>query len=304
MPVTSVQDCVSTFAPVEPLDIFKQTSGQFPVSPVPGSIPLNLLHVEPSTRAPRPQFLFPMSRGNVFSLLHVVGGLLMAVTAGGRCVDVALRTAQDPANLLRLSNTLMGLMGRRYRTHDVNSAAKRKVKRLYFTDSFNSLLDIASSALQGTCDLQVLCWLSAFPEKQTDLEPTPANCISARRCRIHYILIRSVSRRPILTLCIGDGGSELNAHNPANQLLWLIIFSSEAQARGDLMFLFLSGQTERISAGSATNKPTSLTLGLSALAVVLFWMLLSHISVCAAICLGWMAQRQIQRLLQSQKRSS
>ena len=58
---------------------------------------------------------------------------------------------------------------------------------------------------------------------------------SVVRCRIHYILIRSVSRRPILTLCIGDGGSELNAHNPANQLLWLIIFSSEAQARGDLV---------------------------------------------------------------------
>lgn len=70
------------------------------------------------------------------------------------------------------------------------------------------------------------------------------------------------------------------------------------------MFLFLSGQTGQISAGSATNEPTSLTLGLSALSVVLFWMLLPHISVCAVICLGWMAQRQIQRMLQSQKSSS
>ncbi|XP_030285648.1 uncharacterized protein LOC115589087 [Sparus aurata] len=243
-------------------------------------------------------------KGNVFSLLHVVGGLLMTVTAGGRCVDVALRTAQDPANLLRLSNTLIGLVGRRYRTNVANSVAKRKVKRLYFTDSFNSLLDITRSALQGTQDLKVLCWLPAFPEKQTDLEPTPANCISARRCRIYYILIRSVSRRPILTLCIGDEGSELNTYNPANQLLWLVSFSSEAQARGDVMFLFLSGQTGQISAGSATNEPTSLTLGLSALSVVLFWMLLPHISVCAVICLGWMAQRQIQRMLQSQKSSS
>lgn len=62
-----------------------------------------------------------MSRGNVFSLLHIVGGLLMTVTAGGRCVDVALRTAQDPANLLRLSNTLIGLVGRRYRTNVVRN---------------------------------------------------------------------------------------------------------------------------------------------------------------------------------------
>lgn len=55
------------------------------------------------------------------------------------------------------------------------------------------------------------------------------------RCKIYYILIRSVSRRPILTLCIGDEGSELNTYNPANQLLWLVSFSSEAQARGDVV---------------------------------------------------------------------
>ena len=29
-PVTAVQDCVSTFSSMKPLDIFKETSGQFP----------------------------------------------------------------------------------------------------------------------------------------------------------------------------------------------------------------------------------------------------------------------------------
>lgn len=60
-----------------------------------------------------------VNRGNVFSLLYVVGGLLMTVTAGGQCVDAAVRTAQNPANLLRLSNTLIGLMGLRYQIHAV-----------------------------------------------------------------------------------------------------------------------------------------------------------------------------------------
>lgn len=60
-----------------------------------------------------------MTRGDVFYLLYVVGGLLMTVSAGSGCVDVAVRAAQDPANLLRLSNTLMGLMGLRYQIHAV-----------------------------------------------------------------------------------------------------------------------------------------------------------------------------------------
>lgn len=60
-----------------------------------------------------------VARGNVFYLLYVVGGLLVTVTAGVWCVDVAVRAAQDPANLLRLSNTLIGLMGLRYQIHVV-----------------------------------------------------------------------------------------------------------------------------------------------------------------------------------------
>ncbi len=59
--------------------------------------------------------------GNVFFLLYVVGGLVMTVTAGGQCVDLAVKTVQDPANLLRLSNTLIRLMGLRYQMHAVRN---------------------------------------------------------------------------------------------------------------------------------------------------------------------------------------
>lgn len=63
------------------------------------------------------------------------------------------------------------------------------------------------------------------------------------------------------------------------------------------IFLLLGGQTGQISTGSdtndATNEPTSLTLGLSVLALVLLWMFLPHIAVCAVICLGWKAQQHI-----------
>lgn len=61
------------------------------------------------------------ARGNVFPLLHVVGGLLMAVTAGSRCVDVAVSTAQNPANLKRLSNALVRLVGLRFQIHVVRN---------------------------------------------------------------------------------------------------------------------------------------------------------------------------------------
>lgn len=61
------------------------------------------------------------ARGNVFSLLYVVGGLLMTVTAGSRCVDVAVSTAQNPANLKRLSNALVRLVGLRFQIHVVRN---------------------------------------------------------------------------------------------------------------------------------------------------------------------------------------
>lgn len=62
-----------------------------------------------------------VSRGNVFSFLCVVGGVLMTVTAGGRCVDVAVRTVSHPANLRRLSDALVRLLGLRVQTHAVRN---------------------------------------------------------------------------------------------------------------------------------------------------------------------------------------
>lgn len=53
----------------------------------------------------------PVVRGGVVPLLYVLGGLLMAVTAGGRCVDVAVSATRDPTNLKRLSNALLRLTG-------------------------------------------------------------------------------------------------------------------------------------------------------------------------------------------------
>ncbi|XP_059211104.1 uncharacterized protein LOC131989788 [Centropristis striata] len=235
-----------------------------------------------------------VQKGNVFYLLYVFGGLLMTVTAGSQCVEVAIRTAQNPANLLRLSNTLVGLMGLRDQIHVANSVAKRKLKRLFFTDSFNSLLEITRTTLQGTHHFQVLGW---FPEKQTNLQS--ANCISIKRCRTYYILICVMRSQPVLTLNLGNNNRKLNMYNPSNQLQWLINFSSQAQAQGDVIFLLLGGQTGGISTGSDTNgattkrPPTSLTLGLSALCVVLLWMFLPHIAVFSVICLGWKVKQHI-----------
>ena len=56
------------------------------------------------------------TRGHAFYLLVAVGGLLMTVTAGGGCVDLAVRTAQNPAMLRRLSNALIRLVGRGRKT--------------------------------------------------------------------------------------------------------------------------------------------------------------------------------------------
>lgn len=65
------------------------------------------------------------------------------------------------------------------------------------------------------------------------------------------------------------------------------------------ILLLVSRQTGQISSGSdssdATNEryPASLTLGLSALSVILFWMFLPHIAVCSVIYLGWKLQQHI-----------
>lgn len=145
---------------------------------------------------------------------------------------------------------------------------------------------------------------------------------SVVRCRIYYILICGASSQPVLTLCIGD-------NNPSNQLRWLINFSSNAQARGDVVslwqfgnattcrtllrlfffqvFLLLGGQTGEINTGSdinnTTNEPTSLTLGLSVLSVVFLWMFLPYFAVCAVICLGWRVKQHLHWVLQSHKSS-
>ena len=145
------------------------------------------------------------------------------------------------------------------------------------------------------------------------------------RFRIYYILICVVSCQPVLTLRVGNS-SKLKTYNPSNQLQWLIGFSSKVQARGDVVrdyittqlmylydavkghlltqyclffqiYLLLGGQTGQISAGcdtiDAKNDTTGLTLGLSALCVVLLWMFLPHIVVCAVICLGWTVRQHI-----------
>ncbi|XP_060887794.1 uncharacterized protein LOC132958773 [Labrus mixtus] len=224
-------------------------------------------------------------KDNVLYFLYVVGGLLMTATAGSQCVDVVVRTAQNPANLQRLSNTLIGLMGLQCKIH-AKSASPRKQKILYFSDSLKNLFDMTNT-LQGRLHSKVL---RLFPEEQMSRESSPANCISAKRCRIYFILLCGVRRRTILILCIGSKRSELKTFKPENQLQWLIQFSSEAQAQGDVVFLLLSAQSGRISsisdADDATHEryPSSLNLGLSLLFVFFLWMYLPHITVFALIC--------------------
>lgn len=66
--------------------------------------------------------MFPsVARGSVFPLLYAVAGLVMMVTAGGGCVDVAVRSAQNAANLKSLSNTFVRLMGLRFRVRHVRN---------------------------------------------------------------------------------------------------------------------------------------------------------------------------------------
>ncbi|XP_069375317.1 uncharacterized protein [Paralichthys olivaceus] len=239
-------------------------------------------------------------RGNVVYLLYVVGGLLMTVTAGCRCVDVAVRTAQDPAKLLCLSNALITLMGLRNQIHVKKSLAKRKLKkRLYFTKSLSSLLDAIRAAQHGSYDFPV------SSEKQINLESTYPNNISVKRCGICYILIWGVRGWSVLTLCTGHNYSELKTNNPSNQLQWLVDFSRTAQQRGHAITLLVGGQTSRIRTEPQTNDdsneraPSRLSLVSSALSVVLLWMLLPHITLCVIVLFSWKVHQHLHRAVLS-----
>ncbi|XP_034425116.1 uncharacterized protein LOC117752069 isoform X1 [Hippoglossus hippoglossus] len=239
-------------------------------------------------------------RGSVVYLLYVVGGLLMTVTAGSRCVDVAVRTAQDPAKLLRLSNALITLMGLRDQKRVKNSLAKRKLKkRLYFTESLNSLLDAIRAAQHRSQEFP------GSPEKQVNLESTCSNCVSVRRSRICYILFRGVRSWSVLTLCTGDDCSELKTYNPSDQLRWLVDFSRTAQGRGHVITLLVGGQAARIGAepqrhdDSNERGPSRLSLVSSALCVVLLWMILPHIALCVIVLFSWTMQGHMRRAVLS-----
>ncbi|XP_062240249.1 uncharacterized protein LOC133950082 isoform X2 [Platichthys flesus] len=222
-------------------------------------------------------------RSSVVHLLYVVGGLLMTVSAGSQCVDVAVRTAQDPAKLLRLSNALIRLMGLRDQKPVKKSLAKRKLKkRLYFTESLNSLLDVISAAQHRSQESP------GSPEKQTHLESTCSNCISVRS-RISYILFRGVGSWCVLTLCTGGDCSELRTYNPSDQLQWLVDFSRTAQGRGHGITLLVGGHAAPIGAepprsdDSKEREPSRLSLVSSALCVVLLWMILPHMALCVIV---------------------
>ncbi|KAK5848342.1 hypothetical protein PBY51_005966 [Eleginops maclovinus] len=225
-------------------------------------------------------------KSNVCYFFYAVGGLLMTVTGGS--VDVT--SAQNPAYLLRLSNTLMGLMGLRHKTCVAYTVAKRKLKRLFFTESFNSLLAMMRTTLQTTPHFKLIVWC---PETQTTLDS--ANCILARRYRIYYILICGVRSKTIITVVMGN--NKLKAYSPSDQLQWLISFISKAQEQRDVVYLLLDGRngSHGYDKNGAANKrpPSSLTLGLSALSVVFLWMFLPHFAVFAVICLGWKVQQNI-----------
>ncbi|XP_035805668.2 uncharacterized protein LOC111570874 [Amphiprion ocellaris] len=238
-------------------------------------------------------------KGNIFYLLYVAGGLLMTVTAGGWCVDMAVMKAYDPESLHRLSNTFIGLLGLRHQIQ-ATSAVKQKLKRLYFTESLSYLLDMTRISLRDTYDFEA-CWVvSNSCEQQNKMESTTSNWISTKRSRIYYILLCCGISRPILTLCITGSGSKMKTFTSSNLSEWLISFTRKAQSQGDVIFLLLKEQNGLISSGSDTNDatndryPTSLTLGLSTLCVVLFWTFLPHIAVCAAVCLGWRVRQQIR----------
>ncbi|XP_076017539.1 uncharacterized protein LOC143009325 [Genypterus blacodes] len=238
---------------------------------------------------------FPVQlKGDVIYLLCVVGGLLMSVAAGGQCVDVAVSSAQHPANLRRLSNALVGLL--RCQTRVAKSMGKGKLKRLYINESLLHML----GTLWRLCDFQGLHAVPSSPEEQTHQSAT---CVSAKRRRFCYVLLGG----PVLTLCLGDKGGELKSHSPKNRLQWLADFGAEARTRGDCLLLLVAPRSAPISTGSAESspqiisdsddryerRPAVLTLGLCALTVVVCVMFLPYVVVWTVICAGWKLQQQL-----------
>ncbi|XP_024918911.1 uncharacterized protein LOC112488165 [Cynoglossus semilaevis] len=246
-------------------------------------------------------FKFPpaliVQKDNVWFLVYVVGGLLMTVTAGGHCVEVAVRTSQNRDKMLQLPNFLFQLMGLGQRTF-VASIPRPQNKRLYFTESFKSLHRDTQPGFPG---LIRLIYRPASPETHLNLQSTGANSVSAKRCRIYYILIGGSGGRPVLTLCLGTKSRKLRTYRPLNQLQWLVDFNRKSQDQGDKIVLLVDGQTAQNSSEPETNEDwmecqtTGLTLGFSALLVLLLWMILPHIALCAVILLVWKMHQQIHR---------
>lgn len=80
-----------------------------------------------------------------------------------------------------------------------------------------------------------------------------------------------------------------------NKGLWYLIFYDSQ------IVLLVDGQTAQNSSEPETNEDwmecqtTGLTLGFSALLVLLLWMILPHIALCAVILLVWKMHQQIHR---------
>ncbi|XP_041840498.1 uncharacterized protein LOC121639377 [Melanotaenia boesemani] len=232
---------------------------------------------------------------DVLYLLSVVGGLLVSLTAGGSCMDVAVRTARDPNNLLRLSNALIGFIGFGYQKHLGNSLVKGKLKKLYVTESLYSVLVMTGISLLDPHDLSMLWGFLIFPEKQTNLKSTTANWISPQRRRTIFIFLRGGNSKLILILIVRGSGNKLRSYRSTGKIQWLMEFIRRVAPRGDVIYLLLGGQNGQTRAGlkKSENYPTCFTLGLSALSAVLLWTFLPHITVCILICLCWNVHKSI-----------
>lgn len=123
---------------------------------------------------------------------------------------------------------------------------------LYILLSLMTFAASSSSLPLTLADLQAALWLPA--DVQPNPEPTPANCISERRCvsdqsvwlllitvgqefmlcfvfrqEIHIFLVHSWT---IVSLLMRIDYCQLKCYKPSNQMLWLISSSCEALARG------------------------------------------------------------------------
>ncbi|KAM9718090.1 uncharacterized protein ACNS7B_021520 [Menidia menidia] len=228
-----------------------------------------------------------VQKGTIFYLLSVVGGLLVTLTAGGPCVDVVVRTAQSPDNLLRLSKALIGLMGLKCQNRAAGPLVKSRLRKLCFTDSFCSLLDMTRSSMPGSWVFVVLWDFPISTEGQTNLKSTATHWIAPKRCRIIFILLCGESSQ--LILCVRSG-SRLRSYDSTNKLL---NFVRGARAQGDVVYLLVGEHVGQNGAGCETmaatreSYPTGSALLLSALSAALLWMFLPHMALCAGLCLGW-----------------